>query len=103
MPIWRLVPAAAANDPRWQGRTIWAEVTVRANSAAEARLQAAELEYDPAAPPVGNESLGFRSGFDDEKLYWIVRLDTEDAHDPTKSSGPPAVLSAIRREPTPAG
>jgi hypothetical protein len=101
MPVWRLVPAAAASDPRWQDRTIWAEVIVRADTAAEARLQAAQLEYDPTAPPVGNESLGFRSGFDDEKLYSVLQIDNQDFDDSGQS--PAAVLSAVRLGPARSG
>jgi hypothetical protein len=61
-----------------------------------ARLLASKLEHDRAAPPVGNESLGFRSRFDDEKLYWIIEIDPASRADDVASAGPPAVISAER-------
>lgn len=95
MPLWRIVPVADPTDPRWQGRAIWSEVIVRAASPAQARLVAARLEHDPDAPPVGNESLGFRSGFEDEKLYWVIGLAAAARSDTiVPAAGPPAIISA---------
>ena len=76
MPVWQIQPVAHPNDPRWQGRSVWEEVIVRAPSAAFARVIAARLEVDPNARGVGNESLGPEGGFADEKFYWVRRLDS---------------------------
>lgn len=70
MPFWLIRPVAEPDDPRWLDHAVWAEVIVRAESAAQARMSAAdEIE----APTEG------RSGFDDEKLYWVRRLDDAEA------------------------
>lgn len=92
--LWTLVPAARPDDPTWLGHVPWREVVVAASTPAEARLLAAELEHDPSAPPVGNESLGFRSAFQDEKLYWVRgsgQSDTETA---------PGVVRGVRGDGT---
>jgi hypothetical protein len=91
MALWLLRPTAQRDDPRWQGRTIWREALVRARSAAEARLLAAERDIDPSRPPTGNESPSFRSGFIDEKLYRVDRAGEED--------GPPEVLRLTAEAP----
>lgn len=79
MPLWRIHPVVHPSDSRWQGRPIWAEVIVRAETAAMARVIAAKLD-EPAVPHrLGNETLCFRSGLEDEKLYWVRRLDAADA------------------------
>src|SRR5690606_35571561 len=76
VPLWKIVPAADADDPRWQDRRPWREVLVRADTAALARVTASQLDRPPAAEiGVGNESIGFRSAFDDEKLYWVTEVD----------------------------
>ena len=88
MPLWKIVPAADADDPRWQGRRPWREVLVHADTAAQARLMAADLDRRPGAEVgVGNESIGFRSAFDDEKLYWVTQVDAS-------ASGPAEIVSA---------
>lgn len=78
MALWRIVPAADPDDPRWLDHPIWSEVIVRADGAAAARLAASELELDPAAPPSGNEWPSRRSGFEDEKLYWVQEISRPD-------------------------
>ena len=97
MPLWQIRPVASQNDPRWQGRRIWKEVIVQAKSAAFARLIASELDK-PAVPyRSGNESLCFRSGFEDERLYWVRRLDAADAASYETPSGRDGVLIAVQR------
>lgn len=91
MALWRLRPVAEAQDPWWQNRRIWREAVVRAASPAEARLVAATLEADPTEPLSGNESPDFRSGFLDEKLYRVDRLDRVD----DAPEAGPAVLNAV--------
>lgn len=86
MALWRLSPTAGANDAWWQNRRIWREVVVRADSAAQARLVAAELEADPSEPLSGNESPSFNSGFLSEKLYRVDRAGDGE--------GAPGILKA---------
>lgn len=94
MPLWRIVPAADPRDPRWQGRPIWREVIVRAPSAALARLLAARLDSAETVP-AGNESLGPRSGFSDEKLYWLRRLDDAASAGLGSDNGRDGILRAV--------
>lgn len=79
MPLWRIQPVARPGDPRWQGRAIWRDVVVRAPSAAFARLVARKLDEPPVRRRLGNETHCFRSGFEDEKLYWVRRLAPAEA------------------------
>jgi hypothetical protein len=96
MPLWQIRPVASQNDPRWQGRRIWEEVIVQAESAAFARLIASELDK-PASPyRHGNESLCFRSGFEDERLYWVRRLEVAHAARLEISNGRDGVLTAVQ-------
>jgi hypothetical protein len=73
MYLWRIYPIAIPSDGRWQGRKIWSEVVVRAPTAAIARLKACQLEGK------GSRLTRIAScGFEDEKLYWVQRLNEED-------------------------
>ena len=94
MPIWIIYPVANPDDSRWQGRRVWAEVIVRAENAAFARLIASKLDEPPVGHRLGNESLCFRSGFEDEKLYWVQRLDAADAERREVGSRRSAIISA---------
>ena len=93
MRLWKIVPVAPPHDPRWQDHRIWREVVVRAETAAMARLIAAELERDASNIGVGNETLKSRSAFDDEKLYWVVETEAE-AGGADEWDGPPGVVRA---------
>ena len=92
MALWRLSPIAEIHDAWWQDRRIWREVIVRAGSAAQARLVAAELEANPGEPLSGNESPSFKSGFLDEKLYRVDRAGDGD--------GAPEILKAMEGHPS---
>lgn len=100
MTLWRIEPCAVATDSRWMDFPIWADVVVRAPSAAQARLVAAGMEAQRLDDhtPVGNETLEFRSGFEDEKLYQVRQLRHLSG---TPQDGPEEVVSA--REARPAG
>ena len=76
-----MTPVASPDDPRWQGRAIWREVIVKAPTAAFARLYAAKWELQDMDGQVGNESPSPKSGFEDEKLYWVRRVPGEEARD----------------------
>ena len=98
MTLWAIEACAVAEDTRWLDFPIWAEVVVRAPTAAQARLVAAGLEEAIIGDetPTGNESLTFRSGFQDEKLYHVRQLDHLSG---ASAEGPPAVLSARQARP----
>jgi len=80
MALWKFVPVAPKGSSYWQDQPIWREVVVRASSAAQARVVAGEMDRRHATDqvPVGNESHRFRSGFEDEKLYWVDRVSAAD-------------------------
>lgn len=92
MPLWSLEASAVAEDSRWQDFPIWADVVVRAVSPAQARLLAAVMEAGEIgdATTQGNETLSFRSAFQDEKLYQVRRVHLTG----TPDDGPNGVLSA---------
>jgi hypothetical protein len=70
MMTWATTPVAASDDPRWLDHERWREVVVRAQTAALARLIAAEA-LTPRRPDVGNESAPRRKGFEDEMPYHV--------------------------------
>lgn len=95
MPLWKIVPVTPAEDTRWQGRPIWREVIVRADTAALARVFAdAYARRGADEVGVGNETLDVRTGFDDEKLYWVMEMDPAEAAAAGGADGPPGVLRA---------
>jgi uncharacterized membrane-anchored protein len=70
---WLIEPAAAPEDPAWQGRDIW-QLLVKAPNAAFARV-AAENWAQPENPvPAGNMSALNNAGFTDQKLYRVREL-----------------------------
>ena len=75
LSLYRLVPIAEADDPRWDMATCQGEAIVRAYSPADARLVAAEAEDDyldvKAAPGDGNSTTS-ASAFRDDKLYTVI-------------------------------
>lgn len=79
MPLWRITPIADPDDSRWLDHQRWEEVVVAAQSAGRALHLAAEMESRAAPEGVGNESVPFKSGFEDEKLYRIDRLSESEA------------------------
>jgi hypothetical protein len=104
VPLWKLTPAAAPDDPRWQDRTIWSEVIVDAPTAAFARLYAAEWALQDMDGQVGNETPSPNSGFEDEKLYWARRVADEEArHLSLTGGGTSPVLRAVEQRERPKG
>ena len=95
--MWKLTPVASADDPRWQDRTIWKEVIVEAPTAAFARQFAAAWALQDMDGQVGNESPSPKTGFEDEKLYWVRRVPSEQALELRRSSEDGArVLRALK-------
>jgi hypothetical protein len=94
MPLWRIVPVAQPEDPRWQTGPVWDEVIARAETAAAARVAAAEMEarlypYNPIRNHAEQQALHFQSSFYDEKLYHVEQVQDPPAGSET---GPAAVL-----------
>ena len=87
--IWRLTPAAAAGDTglRTDAR-LWAEIIVRADSAAQARAVAGQLAPEPAAR-AGAAAVDPLFG---EQRYRLERLADKDAR--LYGYGPVGVISA---------
>jgi hypothetical protein len=77
--LWRILPVARPDDSTWIGLDIWAEVIVCADSAAEARIEAAKLTRDPHDPIGDLEKADRGGGFMSEKLYQVVPLPDAEA------------------------
>jgi uncharacterized Zn-finger protein len=93
LPLWRLRPVSAPADARWQGRRIWAEVVVRAASAAMARHLAAG--WSRARPRrIGNETPAGGSGLEDFGLYSVSRLDPADEASEGRAEAQAGVIRA---------
>ncbi|MDN2565383.1 hypothetical protein N1F89_04050 [Aquibium sp. A9E412] len=91
MPIYRLEPSAAPDDPRWDNAPTQGTVIVRAESPADARLVASEAEADfleVDAKPGDGVSTSFASAFRNPLLYSVV----EDTGTRFAAEGPRAVL-----------
>ena len=76
--IFRLVPTAAPDDPRWQKAPSSGEVVVAARSSGDARIVAAGLELDFMeidASPAEDVTTTNASAFRDEKLYTVIAVD----------------------------
>jgi hypothetical protein len=82
MQLWRIVPSARPSDTRWEDHPVYAEVIVRAESAAMARLVAGRSLYrDNVKTQFGEERDPiFISAFNDEKLYRVSQLDAATTH-----------------------
>ena len=91
LKVYRLVPTAAPGDSNWDNAPNQGEVVVRALTAGDARVVAAEAELDfrdiDALPGDGN-STTFASAFRNERLYTV--REESDPRFPTV--GPRGVL-----------
>jgi hypothetical protein len=79
MPYWRFEPIARPGDPRWQGRRIYRDVVVAADSPGLAILHASAAHRPTPMPKIGNETLCYRSGFEDHRLYRLRRISEAEA------------------------
>ena len=79
LKLFRLVPVARAEDPRWDRAGSLGTILVRAESPADARLVASEAELDfteiDAKPAEGTDTR-MASAFRDEKLYTVIEVET---------------------------
>ena len=77
MHLWKIVPVTRPEDSYWQGRPVWREVIVAAESATRARMLAAEMERRTVDPAGILKRGDFNSGFLSEKLYEVIDLTAE--------------------------
>jgi hypothetical protein len=73
--IYRLIPVAADDDPNWLGATEHDEISVCAQSPADARIVAADRELDfleVDAAPAEDVTTVNASMYRNEKLYTVV-------------------------------
>lgn len=77
--VYRLVPTAEPDDPRWDNSPGYGEVVVAARTSGDARIVASSRELDfmeiDAAPAEGNSTNG-ASPFRNEKLYTVIEIDS---------------------------
>ena len=81
LKLYRLVPSAQPDDPRWDNAPGHGEILVLALSPADARVVAAQAEVDfldIGAKPGDGTTTDFASAFRDDKLYH-VQLESDDA------------------------
>lgn len=75
LKLYRLVPAAAPDDPNWDLAPSHGEVVVAALTSGDARVVAAEAELDFLeidGSPAEDKSTKMASAFRNEKLYTVI-------------------------------
>ncbi|KQW32076.1 hypothetical protein ASE36_07725 [Rhizobium sp. Root274] len=80
--VYRLVPIAEADDPRWDNSPFQGIVVVAARSSGDARLIAAarELDYmEIDAKPAEDVTTNMASAFRSDKLYTVIEVDRDRA------------------------
>src|SRR5690606_5831772 len=91
MPLYRLVPIAAPDDPNWDRALNQGEVVVRARSSGEARAIAALAEAEAAAGEPALATTQVRaSAFMDDKLYAV----RDEPNGQWPEEGEPGVVDA---------
>lgn len=78
--LYRLVPIAEADDPRWDNSPFQGEVVVAARSTGDARLVASSRELDYMeidAKPAEGVTTSMASAFRSEKLYTVIEIDRD--------------------------
>lgn len=81
--LYRLVPIAEADDPRWDNSPFQGEVVVAARSTGDARLVASSRELDYLdymeidAKPAEDVTTSMASAFRSEKLYTVIEIDRD--------------------------
>jgi hypothetical protein len=76
--VYRLVPVAAANDPRWDNSPSQGEVVVAARTTGDARIVASAKELDfieVDAAPADDVTTRNASAFRSDKLYTVIEID----------------------------
>lgn len=88
MAVWKLSPKARRDDPHWKGYRYKRPLLVEAEEASAARLKATRWYKEQFQGDADKTFKQFyRSAFEDEKLYDIVRLMPESL-EPEKQKFP---------------
>ncbi len=100
MRLWRIVPSAPPDDPRWLHSPVWREIVVRADTAAEARAIASRMEadqqdYSPDRDSAGAQAMDYPSALYDEALYQVIEVPA-GATAQFSPEGPREILIAHR-------
>ncbi|KQO83403.1 hypothetical protein [Rhizobium sp. Leaf262] len=77
--VYRLVPVAKVDDPRWDNAPGFGEVVVAARTSGDARIVAAarELDYmDIDAAPAEGSTTSHASSFRNELLYTVIEIES---------------------------
>lgn len=78
--LYRLVPTASPDDPRWENSPYQGEVIVAARTTGDARIVAAGRELDFMeidSAPADDVTTINASAFRDDKLYTVIRVETD--------------------------
>ncbi|MEP7453492.1 hypothetical protein [Phyllobacterium sp. SB3] len=78
--IYRLVPIALPDDPRWENSPFQGEVVVAARTTGDARIVAAGRELDfmeVDAAPADDVTTFNASAFRDDKLYTVIEIESD--------------------------
>lgn len=96
--LYRLVPTAEPDDPRWENSPFQGEVVVAARSTGDARIVASARELDFMeidAKPAEDVTTAMASAFRSEKLYTVIEID-RDRTDLTRGVVEGNVANTIR-------
>ncbi len=77
--VYRLVPTASPDDPRWENSPFQGEVVVAARTTGDARIVAAGRELDfmeVDAAPADDVTTFNASAFRDDKLYTVIEIES---------------------------
>ena len=79
--VWQFTPVARADDPTWQGRTMWEDFRIVAPTSGVALLLAARYDEQSKNLSVADSQDGqqLRSGLEDPRLYRIDQIGEADA------------------------
>ncbi|MHC1550873.1 hypothetical protein [Phyllobacterium sp. K27] len=78
--VYRLVPTASPDDPRWENSPFQGEVVVVARTTGDARIVAAGRELDfmeVDAAPADDVTTFNASAFRDDKLYTVIKIESD--------------------------
>ena len=79
--VWQFTPVARADDPTWQGRTMWQDFRIVAPTSGVAILLAARYDEQSKHLSVADSQDGqqLRSGLENPRLYRVDQISEADA------------------------